>query len=413
MADRDNNAPLLLDVTRLIWRRWKGVRATGIDRICDAWLEHFAPRSQAVIIMKQRQVILPMAASQALFAALLAPTQKGSDQRSFREALIKLALRWGWHLLRDYDGKQRFWLNPGHTGLHIPALDAWCIKAKVRPIYLVHDLIPITHPQFCRTGEASKHRARINMVLQSAAGVVANSEHTLDTLAAFARNSGKLMPPATVAFPGCASLQTAGCVPKADNVPSFVILGTIEGRKNHTLLLDVWQQLIARMGHDCPQLFIVGRRGWQAEDVFARLDNEDFSGKVVETGPIDDAELARLLSNARALLFSSFAEGFGIPLVEALSAGIPVIASDLEVFREIAGDIPELLAPDDTAGWITVITDYASASSPRRARQIARLQGFNPPSWPDHFAEVEAFLSQLTETDSTASVTSNLTRYQD
>jgi glycosyltransferase involved in cell wall biosynthesis len=396
MAASDNGAPLLLDVTRLIWRRWEGVRATGIDRICDAWLEHFAARSQAVIIMKQRQVILPMRASQALFAALLAPLQPGSDRAaSFRRNLIKLALRWGWHLLRDYDGKQRFWLNPGHTGLHIPALAGWCVKAGVRPIYLVHDLIPITHPDFCRAGEDAKHRARMTMVLQSGAGVVGNSQHTLDTLAQFAASTGHRMPPATVAWPGCASLQADASAPPDNDVPSFVILGTIEGRKNHALLLSVWQRMLAQMGDACPRLIIIGRRGWEADNVFATLDNTDFGGKVIEAGAVDDAELAQLLTSARALLFPSFAEGFGIPLVEALSAGIPVIASDLDVFREIAGDIPELLGPDDEAGWIAMLTDYASKSSPRRDAQLARISEFTAPDWHRHFVQVNAFLSDL------------------
>lgn len=400
MAASDNGAPLLLDVTRLIWRRWEGVRATGIDRICDAWLEHYASRSQAVIIMKQRQVILPMRASQALFAALLAPLQPGSDgAASFRRDLIKLALRWGWHLLRDYDGKQRFWLNPGHTGLHIPALAGWCVKARVRPIYLVHDLIPITHPQFCRAGEDAKHRARMNMVLQSGAGVIANSHHTLETLAHYAASTGQMMPPAAVAWPGCASLHADTNASPHDDGPSFVILGTIEGRKNHALLLAVWQRMLAQLGDACPRLIIIGRRGWEADNVFATLDHVDFGGKVIEAGAVDDAQLAQLLGKARALLFPSFAEGFGIPLVEALSAGIPVIASDLAVFREIAGDIPELLAPDDEDAWIAALTDYASPQSPRRAAQIARLQGFEAPDWPGHFAAIEAFLDQLGSPD--------------
>ena len=399
-GDNHNSAPLLLDVTRLIWRRWEGVRATGIDRICDAWLEHFAPRSQAVIIMKQRQVILPMAASQALFAALLAPVQSGAseDPRTFRKALVKLAVRWGFTLLRRYDGKGRFWLNAGHTGLHIPALADWCARAQVRPIYLVHDLIPITHPQFCREGEDAKHRARMDMVLQTGAGVVGNSQHTLDTLAAYAQDTGRAMPPAVVAWPGCASLQTAAASSPAQSgtgPASFVILGTIEGRKNHALLLSVWQKMVARMGDDCPQLVIIGRRGWQADDVFALLDKGDFRGKVIEAGAVDDARLAQLLGQARALLFPSFAEGFGIPLVEALAAGIPVIASDLDVFREIAGDIPELLPPDDEAAWIAALSDYAAASSPRRDAQLARLSRFAIPDWPAHFEQVNAFLHDL------------------
>lgn len=400
MAEDANSAPLLLDVTRLIWRRWEGVRATGIDRICDAWLEHFAPRSQAVIITPQRQVILPVAASRALFAALSAPVEQVESPWPFRRKLVAIALRWGLWWLRDLDGRGRFWLNAGHTGLHIPTLADWCARANVRPIYLVHDLIPITHPEFCRAGEASKHADRMHTVLETAAGLVANSSHTLGTLAGFAEKSGQPMPRAVVAWPGCAKLETVrqgGSRPEPETA-RFVILGTIEGRKNHALLLSVWKRLIATMGERCPELVIVGRRGWQADDVFASLDADDFRGKVIEAGALDDHALGSLLGSATALLFPSHAEGFGIPLVEALEAGIPVIASDLEVFREIAGDIPELLPPHDEDAWIAVLMDYAGVDPARRDRQLDRMRGFQPPGWVGHFAKVEALMEELGRT---------------
>ena len=388
----DNGAPLLLDVTRLVWRRWEGVRPTGIDRICDAWLEHFAARSQAVIIMKQRKVILPRAPSQALFAALAGP------DRLFRKRMIMLALRWGLWLLRDLEGKGRFWLNAGHTGLHIRGLATWCARANLRPIYLVHDLIPITHPEFCRAGEDAKHALRMRTVLESGAGVVANSQHTLESLKDFAGSSGMAVPPATVAWPGFESWKMAGPpVSVGQNPPTFVMLGTIEGRKNHALMLAVWQRMVAELGDGCPQLIIVGRRGWQADAVFATLDSFDFRGKVIEAGALDDAALAQVLRSARALLFPSFAEGFGIPLVEALAAGIPVIASDLTVFREIAEDIPELLPPDDEEAWAAMLKEYASPDSPRRDHQMARIEGYQPPNWSEHFAAVEAFLEGLSD----------------
>lgn len=396
MTGKDNGAPLLLDVTRMIWRRWGGVRATGIDRICDAWLDHFANRSQAVIITAHRQTIVPMRASQALFAALRAEARHPEhSSRLFRRKLVKLALRWSPWLLRNYSGKGRFWLNPGHTGLHVPGLLAWCRKAQVRPVYLVHDLIPITHPEYCRDGEDEKHRDRMTMVLRSGAAVVANSRHTLETLSAFAWQQNCSMPPATVAWPGSASMPICAEDSLDHSPASFVVLGTIEGRKNHALLLSVWKKLLARLGDDCPQLVIIGRRGWQADDVFQTLDNFDYRGKVVEAGAVDDARLAHLLGHARALLFPSFAEGFGIPLVEALEAGIPVIASNLEVFREIAGDVPELLAPDDEAGWINALSDYTDDNNPRRRAQLERLRDFQPPDWLAHFAQVESFLEQL------------------
>lgn len=394
MIDRENSAPMLLDVTRLIWRRWEGVRATGIDRICDAWLTHYGPQSQAVIIQRRKQVILSVAASRALFDVLRAPVDGNEAATHMRRRLIRVALRHGAGLMRSCPGNGRFWLNPGHTGLHVPGLGSWCRKAGVRPIYLVHDLIPITHPQFCRAGEAAKHEMRMRTVLETAAGVVANSQDTLDQLNRFADRQQVAPPPATVAWPGCATWQSAPSV--APSQPAtFIILGTIEGRKNHALLLSVWQKLLARMGDDCPRLIIIGRRGWQADDVFAVLDTYDFKGKVIEAGALDDAGLASELGTARALLFPSFTEGFGIPLVEALTARIPVIASDLAVFREIAGDLPELLPPDDESAWLAMIADYAQVESPRRASQIDRLKAFEAPNWADHFARVDGFLAGI------------------
>jgi glycosyltransferase involved in cell wall biosynthesis len=144
-----------------------------------------------------------------------------------------------------------------------------------------------------------------------------------------------------------------------------------------------------------PQLVIVGRRGWQADDIFAMLDNHDFRGLVSEAGPLDDAGLAEVLAGARALLFPSLAEGFGIPLTEALAAGVPVIASDLPVFREIGQGVPELLPPTDHAAWAEAILDYAKPASVRRAAQLARINGFQTPNWGDHFAQIDNFLTEL------------------
>lgn len=396
MADDENSAPLLLDVTRQIWRRWEGVRPTGIDRICDAWLEHFAPRSQAVIITKRRQVILPLSASRALFSALLPPISEKDAIGIFRRKIIAIALRWAAHLLRNLDGKGRLWLNAGHTGLHNPELVGWCATADVRPVYLIHDLIPITHPQYCRPGEDAKHIARVLTVLRTGEAVVANSQHTLDVLLEFANGVGLAVPCAGVAWPGCGnSIGKAGGAISRHEPADFIILGTIEARKNHALLLSVWKRLMAEMGDACPRLVIVGRRGWEAEEVFSTLDHHDFDGKVIEAGAMDDQQLSDLLGRARALLFPSHTEGFGIPLVEALAAGIPVIASDLTVFREIAGDIPELLPANNESAWVNVIKEYSSRTSARRERQLSRIKDYTVPTWAEHFERVEALLDKL------------------
>lgn len=394
----DNDAPLLIDVSRLVWRRWSATRATGIDRICQAWLNHYADRSQAVIIHRLTKAILPQTTSKALFRLLLEPEQSVGDTARFKRELVKLGIIHGRHLRDRLDGRGRIWLNPGHTGLNVSGLEAWCRRRKVRPVYLVHDLIPITHPQFCRDGEEQRHRQRMRTALATAAGVVANSRHTLSTYQTFAKDEGLPVSPAIVAWPGTSPLPPAESA--ADGETFFVVLGTIEGRKNHKLLLRVWQDLLERAGRQAgpasvPKLLMVGRRGWQADDVFELLDTVDFNERVVEAGALDDRALASVLGGACALLFPTFEEGFGIPLVEALAAGVPVLASDLSVFREIGQGVPELLAPDDMSAWRDAVLDFTDPANPRREMQLQRMNHFRAPTWSDHFRQVDGLIQEL------------------
>ena len=183
--------------------------------------------------------------------------------------------------------------------------------------------------------------------------------------------------------------------PPPSDRPYFVAVGTIEGRKNHILLLRLWKRLVERMGDDAPRLVLVGQRGWEADHALAMLDRcTVLDGTVVEMGRCDDVELARLLMGARALLMPSFAEGFGMPVIEALQLGTPVIASDLPVFHEIAGEIPTYLASFDGVGWERAVLDFCGPSV-KRKRQIDAMRDYHAPDWPGHFARVEHWLESL------------------
>jgi len=381
-----DDAPLLFDVTRLIWRRWKGRLPTGIDRVCLAYLRHFGARSQAVIQHKRFRRIIGRQASQDLFALLEAPDR-------FRTRLPLGALR-HWRGMNGA-GDDRLYLNIGHTGLNSLGFGEWVSRSNVRPVYFVHDLIPITRPEFCRPGETEKHVIRMRTVLRTAAGVIGNSQATLDELVFFATEEGLPSPPSVAAWLGTDTFTVASNTANPDR-PTFVVLSTIEARKNHMMLLDIWSRLIDRLFDKAPRLLIIGQRGWEAEDVFKRLDEDKkLRGHVIELNDCPDAELARHLASARALLFPSLAEGYGLPLVEALGSGVPVIASDVPVFREIGGDIPKFVDASASADWIAAILDYAQDNSASRAAQIERMQGFRTPTWDDHFKTVEAFLATL------------------
>ncbi|HET6535585.1 MAG TPA: glycosyltransferase family 1 protein, partial [Sphingomicrobium sp.] len=197
------------------------------------------------------------------------------------------------------------YLNVGHTGLHDEALPSWIARNQVHAIHLIHDLIPIAHPEFCRAGEAARHTSRMANALSSATGIITNSRATLDSLAAFAKKRSLPIPESAVIWIG-GQRPPGNVKPRQFERPHFVAVGTIEARKNHLLLLRVWRRLIAKMGSEAPILAIIGQRGWEAEEAIALLDNPaDLDGHVLELGDVDDAQLAGLIAGARALLMPS------------------------------------------------------------------------------------------------------------
>jgi glycosyltransferase involved in cell wall biosynthesis len=181
--------------------------------------------------------------------------------------------------------------------------------------------------------------------------------------------------------------------------PYFVIVSTIEPRKNHWMLLQLWRHLAVSMGNNVPRLVIIGKRGWECENVVDMLERcQPLKGVVLEISSCSDSELITYLHHAQALLFPSFAEGFGLPLCEALSLSVPVIASDLPVFHEIADNVPDYADPLDGKRWEMLITDYAKPDSTLRAAQMSRMQAFAQTTWRQHFEIVDAMLSTLDAT---------------
>lgn len=397
MPETHGPGELLIDVTRLLIQAVARQRPTGIDRVCLAYVRHFANTGRAVIQVRHGifsyNRILSRADSVVLFERLLQP---GPD---FRPWLTGFAVRRGWRHQRASPVRGEVYLNVGHMGIGVPGFAQWLQRLEVKPVFMVHDLIPISHPEYCVPGALDRHVARMHTVLRQGAGVITNSQASLQALQGFARQERLPLPPTVTALLGVEELQGQSSSTLPDRPlpgPYFVVLGTLEARKNHLLLFQVWRRWRAEGGPDIARLVVIGKRGWEAESALDMLDRcEALEDVVLEKPDCSDAELQGYLQHAQALLFPSHAEGFGLPLVEALNEGTPVIASDLPVFKEIAQDIPDYLDPLDGLAWLNAVQDYATVHSPRRAAQLARLQGYQAPQWSTHFAQVDAFLDPL------------------
>lgn len=378
---------LVIDVTRLLSRGLQGRLPTGVDRVSLEYLRYFGDQAKALARIAGRWVILNGSDSRRVFDELLAPSARFGQV--LRWCLGKgYALGWSAHA-------QCVLINTGHSGLDQPGYALQVRRRGMLPVFFLHDLIPMTHPEYCRAGESVKHQQRLSTMIQAGRGLIVNSIDTQGALERFASKQGWPLPPSAVAHLAPAALpQPEMARPIAE--PYFVMLGTIEPRKNHLLILHLWRQLIEELGSAAPRLVIIGQRGWECEQVVDLLERcETLRNHVFEYSNCSDAALAGWLAHAQALLFPSFVEGFGMPLVEALMLGVPVVASDLPVFHEIAANIPEYLDPLDGAGWRRVILDYAQAHSQSRMAQCARLQGFRAATWGQHFEVVEALLARI------------------
>ena len=175
-----------------------------------------------------------------------------------------------------------------------------------------------------------------------------------------------------------------------------MFVSTIEPRKNHAMMLRVWQTLARHLGSATPRLILIGQRGWGYDEVTDLLASSDaLKSRVTEISTCSDAQLVNYLQHAQALLFPSFAEGFGMPVVEALALGVPVLASDLPVFREFAGVVPDFIDVNDERQWADAIANYTLPQSERRLAQLSRMEGFRAPTWTEHFAVVDALLAKV------------------
>jgi glycosyltransferase involved in cell wall biosynthesis len=377
---------MIIDVTRLVDRTLQGRLPTGVDRVGLEYIRHYGASADALVRFGGRWIFIYGADAQKLFAMLLNPPANFARKARW---LVGKAYCLSW----QPPSANRVLLNTGHSGLDDPSYAAFVKKFRLRGLYFLHDLIPITHPEYCRPGEAEKHHRRLITMLHSGIALVANSQDTAKHVKQFCLREKQPMPPCCVA-PLAAANYGVPSPTRPMKARYFVMLGTIEPRKNHLLILKLWRELVRDLGKNTPHLIIIGQRGWECEQVVDMLERcTSIHPVVTELSHCSDAELATWLAHAQALLFPAFVEGYGLPIIEALNLGCPVIASNLSVYQEMAGNVPEYLHPLDGNGWRQGVIDYNFENSARRQAQCGRMVNFKPPTWAQHFAEVDAYLA--------------------
>jgi len=389
---------IILDITRLLSRVLHPT-PTGVDRVEMAYARGLLAavpdrlRFAAVHPSGVYGRLPTPAVSRFLDVTEQRWREQGLGEQSLRlfaaKALLSLRPRFA------RSGEKSLYLQPSPNNLIKPALmRAFLKRENARLVCLVHDLIPIQYPEYARPGGADLHARRMWTVASMSDGIIANSQATLDALQPWLDRAGK-QPLTTVAHLGTETC--AQVTPRPSDRPYFVCVGTIEPRKNHLLLLHLWRAMAERRGPDAiPKLILVGRRGWENEQVIDLLERcPVLKDTVEEYAGLPDAQVQGLIAGARGLLLPSFAEGYGMPVTEALAFGVPVLCSDLPALREAGGDVPLFLDPLDGPAWQRAIDDLTGPDSPERLAQMRRIAGWHAPTWPEHIAIVLALLHKL------------------
>jgi glycosyltransferase involved in cell wall biosynthesis len=297
--------------------------------------------------------------------------------------------------VQSVEKKSAIYLHTSHTQLEKPQRFQWLNGTSIKPVFFVHDTIPIELPEFCSEGAADKHTTRMKTVAEHAKLLLVNSQYTADSVVSHL-TSAQIDVPKIAPIPLGVDhwfADRASLSPPVKARPYALCVGTIEPRKNLPFLLAVWRRLVEDMGENTPRLVIVGRRGWENENVIDIFERSSFLAPfLVEVSGLSDAGMASLMAGATALLAPSFSEGFGLPVAECLSLGVPVIASDIPAHREVAGDYATLIDPLDGPNWLRVIKSYFQAGSNERAEAVEKTKNFKPLTWKGH---VEAALEAI------------------
>ena len=285
------------------------------------------------------------------------------------------------------------YLHTSFFRLERPAYFKWLERrGDVSAVFVLYDLLPLQHPDFFRAGEAALHAGRIATAARHGRLIIVPAATIADELKAYLRHAGLPEPPIAVMQLPVEDIFTPAPVEGAPDRPFFLCCGTIEPRKNHKVLLDAWRLLAADEGDAAPRLVTAGRRGWRNEDVFAALDAPGvLSPLVLEAPDLSTAALAGLMRRARGVLSPSFAEGYGLPVAEALASGTPVLAADIAIYRELWGQQAHLLPAHDAPAWADAIAALSGLNGPGRPQLNA--QPAHAMRWSQHIDGIEGLLA--------------------
>lgn len=252
----------------------------------------------------------------------------------------------------------------------IVLLDAYMPLPVVRRVsrteyaVLVHDALPLTHPHFWPPAKRLVKRAAFHSLRRARPTVFTSTEHNAEEVKRLLKVEARVVP-----F-GCGQLRDVEAdaarraeLPQRDQ--HLVAVGAFEPRKNLLALIESFEQVQRREPGFKLHLVGGGSRGYE-DRLRERIRRSTAVDRIFLHRDLERGETIRLMSRATALAFPSLAEGFGLPILEALALGTPVVASDLPEIRSWAGDAIQYASPHEPADWVEPLLAAAAATEEQR-----------------------------------------------
>lgn len=217
--------------------------------------------------------------------------------------------------------------------------------SSAKLVYMVHDLAFWFHPEFATEANRLHCQDGILKAMCNADAFLFNSEHTrAEFETTFPRWLAANQKPACVIPLGA---RGANQQLFSDERTHWLSVGSLEPRKNHNAILDAMEIYWNRSIQKRP-LLIAGGSGWKSENTKFRIQHMEMEGKVSYLGYVEDGKLRRLYQGAIGFIFPSWHEGFGLPVLEAMCNGCPVISSNRASLPEVGGDAPIYVDPSQS-----------------------------------------------------------------
>jgi glycosyltransferase involved in cell wall biosynthesis len=244
-------------------------------------------------------------------------------------------------------------------------------------VVTVHDLSFLLHPEWYKPARAAYYRFMARRSLPHAARIITDSQATADDVACIFP-----IPPDRIdtiplgvdaRFRPAPEAAMREVRKRYDLPDAFLLyLGTIEPRKNLARLIDAW----SACAEELPDLVIAGREGWKTRGIHAAAARSPYRHRIHFPGFTAARDLPALMSACEGFVWPSLFEGFGLPPLEAMACGAPVLASNTSSLPEVTGDAAILVNPDDTAAIAEGLRRLLKESDTRRARSRERAREF-------------------------------------